>query len=133
APLIDEVVISDPEQPGVEVASAPKFSEVGESLEQRLLGQVLGAVPVMRQMVEPAVEPLPVALDQHGEGLSIALLGAVYEQVLFIREHIQLIEGGHCLPPCLAGQAAGKLARACMCPVVADCNAPFPKLLPKPV
>src|SRR5262249_484503 len=64
APLVGEAVVADAEEPGPEVGPRPERVERRERLEERLLGQVLGSVAVVGQVVEPAVQPVPVAFHQ---------------------------------------------------------------------
>ena len=87
AMLVGEVVVGDPEQPGGEVRARPETIQAGERLEERLLGQVLGRMAVVRQVVQPAIKAVPVAFDQHGEGGPVALLGGA-DQPLFVGRRV---------------------------------------------
>ena len=39
---------------------------------------------MMRQMVQPAIEPVPVALDEHSKSLTVPLLGAEDQDMLLV-------------------------------------------------
>src|SRR5437588_9034923 len=123
-PLIDKAVVGDSKQPGVEVAARAKPGQVGKRLQKRFLGQIFSAVPVVSQMIEPAEQAVPVARAQNGKCLEIALLCAMNEQVLLIRERVKVIERSQFLPPCLVGQSAGTPTRECLRPAHNDCNVP---------
>src|SRR5262249_22919687 len=68
AQVVGKTVVGNPEQPGPEVRPGPKPLQMRQNLQKRLLGQVLGRMPVVRQVVEPPKEPFPVALHQVGKG-----------------------------------------------------------------
>ena len=54
--------------------------------------EIFGRVPVVGQVVEPAIQPIPIALDQHGERLPVALLSAVDQHVLLVGKHVQIVK-----------------------------------------
>src|SRR5438445_8616871 len=126
APLIDEIVVADAKQPCVKVTAAAETGQVGEGFEKGFLGQVLGSMAMVHQMKEPAVQAVPVALDQHREGLPVALLGAVNEQVLLVRERLKLSKVGQFTPPCPAGQDIA--TRECIGALHSDCSVPCGKV-----
>jgi hypothetical protein len=72
-----------------------ELGQVRERLQERFLSQVLGRVPVMRKMIEPAIQPVPVTLDQHGKRLPIALLSAQDQDVLLIHRVGEFFEKSH--------------------------------------
>ena len=77
APLINETVIGDAEKPGVEIASGSETIQGCERFEQGFLNQVFSSLAMMREVVEPAVKPLPVGIGQLCKGLPVALLRLV--------------------------------------------------------
>src|SRR5260370_256789 len=80
--VVGEVVVADAEQPAGKVTLGPEVRQVGKRLEERFLCQVLGGVLVARQVVEPAVQPVPVLLDEAGKSRTISLLSTANERVL---------------------------------------------------
>ena len=61
-----------------------ELGQVRKRLQERFLGQVLGRVAVMRKVIEPAIQPVPIPLDQHGKRLPITLLSAQDQDMLLI-------------------------------------------------
>src|SRR5262245_66267440 len=91
--------MGDPEQPGPEVAPGPKAVDGGKGLEERFLRDVLGRGAVPSQPAKPAVQAVPVPLDQYGKGCPIARLGGP-DQVGLIAGGVAYI-GGHAALPVL--------------------------------
>src|SRR5205823_10703842 len=112
-PFVDKTVVSDAKQPCLEVSwraarrplgsrslrarSWPgqsvsrrlipaelELGQMGKRLQQRFLSQILGRVTVMREVIEPAVKPVPVTLHEHREGLPVAFLGAQDQNMLIV-------------------------------------------------
>ncbi len=65
---------ADPVHPRAEVAPRPEAAQGGERLEECLLRQIFRGVPVASELVQPAVQAIPVALDQPGERRAVARL-----------------------------------------------------------
>src|SRR5262249_47063462 len=87
APLVDEVVVCDAEQPRLQVRAGPESGQAGERLEKRLLGQVLGSVLVVRQVIEPAVQAGPVTPGERRERRPVALLGRADQGLFVVARH----------------------------------------------
>src|SRR5260370_9681844 len=56
-------------------------------------------------MVEPAVQTIPIALHQHGERLTVALLSAVDQHVLLVKEGTKIFKRSQAAPPDLVHQS----------------------------
>src|SRR5262245_5016808 len=91
--------MGDPEQPRPEVAPGPKAVDGRKSLEERFLGDVLGRGAVPSQPAKPAVQAVPVPLDQNGKGRPIARLSGP-DQIGLIAGWVAYI-GGHAALPVL--------------------------------
>src|SRR5262249_23694471 len=71
---VREAVVSYAEQPRLEVAARLEPLQGTECLEERFLHQIFGHVPVACQVVQPAIQTIPVALDESCERLPPASL-----------------------------------------------------------
>src|SRR5438876_5372558 len=106
-PLVNEAVVGDSEKPSLEIVRRTawraagfipaelKLRQMRKRLEQRLLRQVLGRMAVVRQMIEPAIQPVPVALDQHRKGLPVSLLGTQDQDVFLIERVRRFFQESH--------------------------------------
>src|SRR5207253_7164423 len=68
--------------------------------QEGILGQVFRRVPIVRQVIEPAVQALPVTLDQLGKSLAFSPLRAV-DQQMFVRQRLVAIALVHHVQPTL--------------------------------
>ena len=84
--MVGEVVVGDAEQPGGKVRPGAKTLQAGKGLQERFLREILGSMLIASQLAEPAEESFPVALDERGEGLPVALLGSADQPIVLGRE-----------------------------------------------
>src|SRR5437016_5326688 len=87
-------------------------------------------MPIVGQVVEPAVEAVPVMLDQHRERLPIALLRTLDEHVFRLGRSTKLVERCHVATPSRASQSFGTPIGECCRSSHNDCNALY-RLLPE--
>jgi hypothetical protein len=73
-------------QPGPEITPLTEQLQPREGFEERFLGQILGHVPIVRQVDKPSIKPIPIALDQDGKRIAVAFAGSVHERRLLVDE-----------------------------------------------
>src|SRR5260370_42691185 len=76
----------DAEQPCPEVAARAKQLQSRKSPQERFLHHVFGRMRVVRHVVQPAIQPVPVAFDKDSERVPVAHLGSVDQHMLLAEE-----------------------------------------------